>query len=41
VRIGAEVHYSVIQPDDVPGSEWDFRFYIIPAAPSALFSWMQ
>jgi len=41
VRIGAEVHYSAIQPDDVPGAEWNFRFYIIPAAPSALFSWMQ
>jgi hypothetical protein len=41
VRFGAEVHYSVVQPDDVPGAEWDFRFYVIPAAPSALFSWMQ
>jgi len=41
VRIGAEVHYSVVQPDDVPGSEWDFRIFIIPSAPSALFSWMQ
>jgi len=41
VRIGAEVHYSVVQPDNVPSSEWDFRVYIIPAAPSALFSWMQ
>lgn len=41
VRIGAEVHYSVVQPDDVPGAEWNFRFYVIPAAPSALFSWMQ
>jgi hypothetical protein len=41
VRVGAEVHYSAIQPDDVPGAEWNFRFYIIPAAPSALFSWMQ
>jgi hypothetical protein len=40
VRFGAEVHYSVIQPDDTPGAEWDFRFYIIPAVPSALFSWM-
>ena len=40
VRFGAEVHYSVIRPDDVPGAEWDFRFYIIPAAPAALFSWM-
>jgi hypothetical protein len=41
VRIGFEVHRSVIKPDDVPGSEWDFRLFIIPAAPSALFSWMQ
>jgi hypothetical protein len=40
VRIGFEVHYSVVQPDDVPGSEWDFRLFIIPAAPSALFDWM-
>lgn len=41
VRIGVELHYSVIQPDNVPSSEWDFRVFIIPAAPSALFSWMQ
>jgi hypothetical protein len=41
VRIGAEVHYSVIQPDEIPASEWDFRVFIIPAAPSALFEWMQ
>ncbi len=41
VRIGAEVHYYVEQPDDVPGAEWGLRFFIIPAAPSALFSWMQ
>jgi hypothetical protein len=41
VRIGAEVHYSVITPDDTVGSQWDFRFFIIPAAPAALFSWMQ
>ena len=41
VRFGIEAHYSVIKPDDVVGSEWDFRFYIIPAAPSALFKWMQ
>jgi hypothetical protein len=40
VRLGAEFHYSVVQPDDVVGTEWDFRFYIIPAAPSALFEWM-
>ncbi len=41
VRFGAEVYYSVIQPDDVAGAEWNFRFYMIPAAPSALFKWMQ
>jgi hypothetical protein len=41
VRLGLEVHYSVVQPDDVPGQVWDFRFYVIPAAPSALFKWMQ
>jgi len=40
VRFGAEVHYSVIMPDDIPGAEWDFRFYIVPAVPSALFEWM-
>ena len=40
VRFGFEAHYSVIQPDDVVGAEWDFRFYIIPAVPSALFEWM-
>ena len=41
VRFGAEIHYSAIQPDDVLGTEWNFRFYAIPAAPSALFGWMQ
>ncbi len=41
VRFGAEIHYSVIQPDDVAGAEWNARFYMIPAAPSALFKWMQ
>jgi hypothetical protein len=41
VRFGFEVHYSVIQPDDVAGQKWDFRFYMIPAMPSALFKWMQ
>jgi hypothetical protein len=40
VRFGAELHYSVVTPDDVLGTKWDFRFYIIPAAPSALFSFM-
>jgi hypothetical protein len=41
VRIGFEAHYSVVQPNDVPNQEWDFRFYVIPAVPSALFKWMQ
>ncbi len=41
VRFGAEVYYSVVQPDDVIGSKWDLRLYAIPAAPSALFNWMQ
>ncbi len=40
VRFGIEAHYSVVQPDNVPSNEWDFRFYVIPAAPSALFDWM-
>lgn len=40
VRFGVEAHYSVVQPDNIPSNEWDFRFYIIPAAPSALFDWM-
>jgi hypothetical protein len=41
VRIGLEVHYSVVQPDTAVGAEWNVRFYLIPAAPSALFKWMQ
>jgi hypothetical protein len=41
VRFGAEAHYSIVQPDDTVGQEWNFRFYVIPAAPSALFKWMQ
>jgi len=41
VRFGVEVHYSVVRPDNVPAPEWNFRFFIIPAAPSAMFSWMQ
>jgi len=40
VRIGAEVHYSVLHPDDVVGSRWNFRLFFIPAVPSALFGWM-
>jgi hypothetical protein len=41
VRFGLEFHYSVVQPDDAVGTKWDLRFYFIPAAPSALFSWMK
>jgi hypothetical protein len=41
VRLGFETHYSVIKPGNVPGTEWDFRFYVIPAVPSALFKWMK
>jgi hypothetical protein len=40
VRFGIEAHYSVIQPDDAVGADWNIRFYIIPAIPSALFEWM-
>ena len=39
VRIGLEFHYSAIRPDNV-GTDFGIRFYIIPAAPSALFDWM-
>ena len=41
VRFGVEAMYSVHRPDNIPGTRWDFRFYAIPAAPSALFKWMQ
>ena len=41
VRIGLEYYRSVVTPDDVVGSDWSVRFYVIPAVPSALFEWMQ
>jgi hypothetical protein len=41
VRFGIEAYYSAIKPDDVVGTDWSYRFYMIPAAPSALFKWMQ
>jgi hypothetical protein len=41
VRFGAELHIPVIKPDDVLGTEWNLRWYVIPAAPAALFEWMQ
>jgi hypothetical protein len=40
VRIGVEFHYNVERPNSV-GADWDFRFMVIPAAPAALFKWMQ
>jgi hypothetical protein len=40
VRVGIEAYYSGIHPDDVIGSKWSWRFYIIPAVPSAVFKWM-
>lgn len=41
VRFGVEVYYSVWRPNNIPSTEWNLRFYAIPAAPSALFGWMQ
>ena len=41
VRIGVEYFHSVVTPDDVVGSDWSVRFYVIPAVPSAMFGWMQ
>jgi hypothetical protein len=40
VRFGVEVYYSVWRPNNVPSTEWNLRFYAIPAVPSALFGWM-
>ena len=41
IRLGIEVMYSVIRPNNIVGSKWDLRIYAIPAVPSALFKWMQ
>ena len=40
VRLGLELHYYVETPDDDVSARWGMRFYMIPAAPSALFDWM-
>ena len=40
VRLGLELHYYVEKPDDDVSARWGMRFYMIPAAPSALFDWM-
>ena len=39
VRFGLEFHYNVIRPDSV-GADWNLRFFIIPAVPSAMFSFL-
>ncbi len=41
IRFGREAMYSVVRPNNRPGSKWNFRIYLIPAVPSALFGWMQ
>lgn len=41
IRFGIEAMYSAHRPDDIPGVRWNFRFYMIPAVPSALFKWME
>ena len=41
VRIGLEYFHTVVEPDDIPGTDWSVRFFVIPAVPSALFDWMQ
>jgi hypothetical protein len=41
VRLGFEVYYSVWRPNSVASTEWNLRFYAIPAVPSAMFGWMQ
>jgi hypothetical protein len=40
VRFGLEFHYNVVRPDSV-GADWDLRFFIIPAVPSAMFSFLR
>ncbi len=38
VRLGVEAFYNVVRPDSI-GSNWGFRFYVVPAVPAALFKW--
>ena len=40
VRFGFEVHYAVVRPDDTIGSDWNLRFYAIPAVPSGLIPFL-
>lgn len=37
VNVTFEVNYSIIHPDDKPGTRWDFRFYFTPVIPTFLF----
>jgi hypothetical protein len=37
VNVHAEVDYSVIHPDDKPGSRWDARLYITAVIPAFIF----
>ncbi|UNP90265.1 hypothetical protein MNZ22_08600 [Aeromonas encheleia] len=37
VRIGAEVQYAVIHPDDQLGNRWNLRFMFVPVIPTFLF----
>jgi hypothetical protein len=34
VSVGIEANYSVIHPDDLPGSIWDIRFTLMPLMPA-------
>jgi hypothetical protein len=34
LSIGVEVDYSVVHPNDWPGSRWDVRIYLMPVAPA-------
>jgi hypothetical protein len=34
VSVGIEATYSVVHPDDLPGSRWDIRLTLMPLAPA-------
>ncbi len=37
VEISIEADYSVLHPDDKPGSRWDVRVYFVPVIPTFMF----
>jgi hypothetical protein len=37
INVSGEVEYSVIHPDDKPGSRWDVRLYITAVIPTFIF----